>query len=132
MSSVKLDPELFTISTTIGLTVSTISAGSETTTYTTAVTMCCLLENPRVLATLRAELESVSATTESGWRLAPMAALRPLQYLEACVKEANRLHPVVATMPERIVPAGGATIARLYFPAGTIVAINTAGIYSNT
>lgn len=61
-----------------------------------------------------------------------MAALRPLQYLEACVKEANRLHPVVATMPERIVPAGGATIARLYFPAGTIVAINTAGIYSNT
>ncbi|KAH3962194.1 hypothetical protein HBI25_217660 [Parastagonospora nodorum] len=131
MGSAKLDPELFTPSTTIGLTVSTISAGSETTAYTTAVTMYCLLENPRVLATLRAELESISATTESGWSLPPMAALRPLQYLEACVKEANRLHPVVATMPEREVPAGGATIAGLYVPAGTIVAVNTAGIYSN-
>jgi len=67
MSSAKLDPELFTPSTTIGLTVSTISAGSETTAYTTASTLYCLLANPRVLATLRAELESVSATTESGW-----------------------------------------------------------------
>jgi len=61
-----------------------------------------------------------------------MAALRPLQYLEACVKEANRLHPAIASMSEREVPAGGATIAGLYVPAGTIVAVNTAGLYSNT
>jgi cytochrome P450 len=131
LKSAKADPALYTQGTVIGLTITTIQAGSETTAYTTAITMFTLLENPRVLQKLRAELESVSATTKTGWDLPSMADLRPLPYLEACVKEANRIRPVTNIMAERVVHAGGATIAGVHVPGGTIVANNTAGLYSD-
>jgi cytochrome P450 len=131
MKSAQSDPELFTPSTIIGLTITTIQAGSETTAYTTAICVYSLLENPRVLAKLREELQSVSATTATGWTLPAMSVLRPLPYLEACVKESNRLRPTSNTVSERVVPAGGATIAGVYVPGGTIVANNTGGIYTD-
>lgn len=115
----------------VGLTITTIQAGSETTAYTTAITMYILLENPHVLAKLREELESVSATTATGWELPPMSDLRPLPYLEACVEESNRLRPVTNIMAERAVSLGGATIAAVHVPTGTIVANNTVGLYSD-
>jgi cytochrome P450 len=122
------DPELFTPSTIIGLTLTTIQAGSETTGYTTAICLYCILQNPRVFQKLRKELESVAPATPSGWTIPPMSVLRPLPYLEACVKEANRLHPTTNVMSERVVPAGGATIAGVHIPGGTIVASNAAGL----
>jgi len=131
MKSGETDPELFTPSTIIGLTITTIQAGSETTGYTVAICLYCLLENPHVLDKLRAELESVTATTASGWAIPPMSVLRSLPYLEACIKESNRLHPTINIMSERVVPVGGATIAGVHIPGGTIVANNTAGIYTD-
>jgi cytochrome P450 len=132
MRSAQSDPELFTPSTIIGLTITTLQAGSETTAYTTAICLYSLLENPRVLSKLREELEAVSATTATGWIPPAMAVLRPLPYLEACIKESNRLRPTNNSISERVVPAGGATIAGEYIPGGTIVAINTGGIYTDS
>jgi cytochrome P450 len=132
MKAGEADPELFTPSTIIGLTITTIQAGSETTGYTTAICLYNLLENPRALARLREELETVSAITPSGWEVPSMAALRPLPYLEACVKESNRLRPTTNIMAERVVPTGGAIVAGVQIPGGTIVAHNTGGIYSDT
>ncbi|KAF2023734.1 cytochrome P450 [Setomelanomma holmii] len=123
------DPQLFTPSTIIGLTITTIQAGSETTGYTTAICLYNLLTNPRVLAKLRGELETVSPTTPTGWTLPPATALRPLPYLEACVKESNRLRPTINIPSERVVPAGGRTIAGVFIPGGTIVGNNTSGMY---
>ncbi|KAH7090845.1 cytochrome P450 [Paraphoma chrysanthemicola] len=123
------DPELFTAPTIIGLTITTIQAGSETTGYTTAICIYHLLTHPRVLAALRKELETVSPTTPTGWDSPPAAALRSLPYLEACVKESNRLRPTVHIPSERIVPAGGRTIAGVFIPGGTIVANNASGMY---
>jgi cytochrome P450 len=131
MKSSETDPELFTPPTIIGLAITTIQAGSETTAYTIAICLHFLLENPRVLAKLRAELESVTATTASGWAVPSMSVLRSLPYLEACIKESNRLRPTISIMAERVVPAGGATIGGVHIPGGTIVASNTGGIYTD-
>lgn len=48
-----------------------------------------------------------------------------LPYLQACFKEALRIfHPVSMGTP-RVAPKGGITIDGHYFPAGTILSLNT-------
>lgn len=49
---------------------------------------------------------------------------RDLPYLDACVKEAGRIHPPFGLPLERVVPAEGAEICGKRFEAGTIVGIN--------
>jgi cytochrome P450 len=91
------DPELYTPARIVDMTISTMQAGSETTGYTTAICLWHLLANPRVLARLRRELEDVAPTTADGWALPSASALRGTNYLEACVKESNRIRPTVST-----------------------------------
>ncbi|KAK3110519.1 hypothetical protein LTR53_015103 [Teratosphaeriaceae sp. CCFEE 6253] len=131
LASGEKDPELYTPSTIIGITMTTMQAGAETTAYTTAVCMYCLAGNPRVLNALRKEIDSVAPPTASDWQLPPSADLRKLLYLEACIKESQRLWPAINIPSERVVPRGGATIAGVDVPGGTIVAMNTGGLYHN-
>lgn len=49
---------------------------------------------------------------------------RSLPYLDACIKEAGRLHPPFGLPLERVVPAAGATICGQHFRAGTVVGMN--------
>ena len=48
-----------------------------------------------------------------------------LPYLDACIKEASRLHPPIAFPLERTVPAEGATVGGQHLPGGTLVAMST-------
>ena len=41
-----------------------------------------------------------------------------MPYLQAVIKEALRMHPATGLPLERVVPAGGATIAGQFFPEG--------------
>lgn len=41
-----------------------------------------------------------------------------MEYLQACVKEALRLHPATGLPLARVVPEGGTTLSGTYFPAG--------------
>lgn len=116
------DPSTFTPATIMGLVMSTIHAGGETTSSTINVTLYYLLVNPRTMAKLKAELSQINLSSPPSW-----AEVSKLPYLEACIKEAGRLRPLLLDPLEREVPAstGGVEIAGVYVPAGTIVAMNT-------
>ena len=52
------------------------------------------------------------------------AEANQMSYLQACMKEAMRMHPAVGQLLERVVPQGGFTIAGVWLPEGTILGMN--------
>lgn len=72
-----------------GLLLAAIFAGHHTSSVTTAWTLLELLSNPATLQRAIAEVDAVFG----GGREVSHGALRELTYVEACVKEALRLHP---------------------------------------
>jgi cytochrome P450 len=128
MESAQKDSQLYTPTTILGLTMTTIHAGAETTAYTSAICMYLILSDRRVHDKLREELQSVSAKTEADWELPGMPVLRKLPYLDACIRESARVKPSNNIMAERVVNTDNAVIAGVTVPKGTIVAMNTAGL----
>ncbi|KAH0038946.1 cytochrome P450, partial [Aureobasidium melanogenum] len=128
MESGKQDPQLYTPSTILGLTMTTIHAGAETTAYTSAICMYLIISDRRVHDKLREELQSIMPATETDWELPETSVLRKLPYLDACIKESARLKPSTNITGERVVNSDDAVIAGVPVPRGTIVAMNTAGL----
>ncbi|KAF9640790.1 putative benzoate 4-monooxygenase cytochrome p450 protein [Lasiodiplodia theobromae] len=109
--------------TVVGWMLLNILAGADTTATTLAAVMYYLLRNPRALARLRAELDAAQVPDGGVWRYED--AVR-LEYLDAVVKEALRVHPGVGLLLERVVPDGGLALpdGAAFLPAGTIVGMN--------
>jgi cytochrome P450 len=128
MESAQKDPHLYTPTTILGLTMTTIHAGAETTAYTSAICMYLILSDRRVHDKLREELQSISSEAEAEWEPPEMSVLRKLPYLDACIKESARVKPSNNIMAERVVNTDNAVIAGVAIPKGTIVAMNTAGL----
>ncbi|KAI0024608.1 cytochrome P450 [Xylariomycetidae sp. FL0641] len=102
---------------------SNMLAGSDTTAILLRSLIYFLLQHPASLQKLQAEL---SRARDEG-RLSDIVTWkesRGLPYLDACVKEAGRLHPPVGLLLEREVPAGGATLGGQHFAEGTVVGMN--------
>lgn len=102
-------------------TTSNVLAGSDTTAILLRTILYNLLKHPETLRQLQDEvrqLGDVSAPAVS-WSQA-----KDLPYLDACIKEAGRLHPPFGLQLERIVPQGGASICNTHLEPGTIVGIN--------
>ncbi|MCJ1435911.1 hypothetical protein MMC27_005287 [Xylographa pallens] len=89
-----------------------------------------LLKHPQTLLELLAELdhavEAGKLSKEATWK-----ECQDLPYLDACVKEAERVHPAVGLPLERIVPPEGATICGHHFNGGTVVGMNAWVIHRN-
>ena len=81
-----------------------------------------LVSHPK---SMRCLLEEIDEAARNG-RLSQFVTWkesRALPYLDACIKEAARLHPPFGLPFERVVPSEGATICGRRFAAGTVVAI---------
>ena len=117
-------PDFMTDTLVQTMAVSMAFAGSETTAISLSAVFYFLLKNPSKLARLRAEIDAAGAAgafsdLETG--LVTWHESQKLVYLDACIKEAFRLHPAAGLPLERIVPEGGTEIAGHYVKGGTIV-----------
>lgn len=116
------------------MAVSMAFAGSETTAISLSAVFYYLLRNPRCLEKLRDEIDEAArrgkfSDGEEG--VVTFAEAQGLVYLDACVKEAFRVHPAAGLPLERIVPEEGAEIAGRFVKGGTIVGCSAWVIHRN-
>ncbi len=128
-------PDFMTDTLVQTMAVSMAFAGSETTAISLSAVFYFLLKNPSTLARLLAEIDESArqgrfSDYETG--LVTWHESQTLPYLDACVKEAFRLHPAPGLPMERIVPKGGLEIAGHFVPGGTIVGCSAWVLHRNT
>ncbi|KAI1174582.1 putative cytochrome P450 [Nemania sp. FL0916] len=104
-------------------TSSNIIAGSDTTAIFLRTMFYELLIHPDSLAKLREELDTASARGEIS-QITTWKESSALPYLNACFKEAGRIHPPFGLHLERVVPPEGLEVCGTQLPAGTIVGMN--------
>ena len=104
-------------------TTSNITAGSDTTAILLRTVIYNLLRQPKTLERLQLELENAACRDQLS-ELVTWKETRELPYLDACIKEAGRMHPPFGLPLERVVPSGGATICGQHFQGGTVVGMS--------
>lgn len=113
-------PDIVSDDQILGIIMSTIGAGADTTAGTLAYTLYLLCQHPAAAHALRAELDA--AAREGSLSNPPKwCEVNRLPYLEAVLKESMRVIPIASWGLDRVVPAGGATISGTYVPAGAVV-----------
>lgn len=113
-------PELFLNASHLWL------AASETSTTSLAAMTFFLLQHPEAYRRL---VEEVRTTFETEEDLADTARLPTLKWVDACIKEAQRLHSPLPTPLPRYIPAGGADICGQFVPEGSCVVVTTDAAY---
>ena len=103
-------------------TTSNVTAGSDTTAILLRSIFYNLMRNAESMRRLLGEIDNAARSGRLS-QFVTWKESRALPYLDACIKEAARLHPPFGLPFERIVPAEGATICGQRFAAGTVVAI---------
>lgn len=117
-------PDFMTDQRVLTMAVSMAFAGSETIAISLSAVFYYLLKNPRCYHTLRLEIANAVKTGQIQDRpscLVSWNESQTLPYLDACIKEAFRMHPAAGLPLERITPPQGANICGRHIPAGTIV-----------
>jgi cytochrome P450 len=120
-------PEFMTDLRVLTMSVGISFAGSDTTAISLASVFYYLLRNPHCMKKVRQEIQEARADGRIQARpsgIVNWSEAQTLPYLDACIKEAFRLHPAVGLMLERVVPDSGAEIAGHFIPGGTIVGCN--------
>ncbi|KAJ6180054.1 cytochrome P450 [Penicillium mononematosum] len=102
---------------------SNIVAGADTTSILASAVLYHLLKNPSSLAKLKEEVDDAAAKGRLS-RYVTWKESKELQYLDACIKEATRMHPPFALPFERVVPEGGLEVDGHIIPRGTRIGIN--------
>lgn len=83
-----------------------------------------LCKTPRCYKLVRDEIDAMDKAGELS-DIVTFSEANRMPYLQACMKEAMRMHPAVGQLLERIVPAEGFEITSdVRLPAGTIVGMN--------
>lgn len=110
-------PDVIAPSDVLGLTISTIHAGSETTATNSSMVLVRTLQDPRALAKLEQEILQADLSDPPTF-----AEVDKLQYLDVCIHEAMRLS-INPNCTERTVSPSDAEICGVLIPAGTDVSI---------
>lgn len=120
-------PDFMTEKRVLTMAVSMAFAGSETTAISIAAVFYYLLKNSSCMARVQTEIDDAVLAGKIENRptgLVTWAESQELPYLDACIKEAFRLHPAAGLPLERIVPPSGIEINGEFIPGGTIVGCN--------
>jgi cytochrome P450 len=102
---------------------SNIFAGSDTTAISLRSMFYYFCKTPHAYKKLVAEIDEMDTQGKLSNPIT-FAESNQMPYLQACMKEAMRMHPAVGLLLERVVPEGGATFAGRHLPAGTVVGAN--------
>lgn len=117
-------PDFMTDKRVLTMTTSMAFAGSETTAISLASVFYYTLKNPSTLQKLVQELDDAAANGTIEDRptgLISWKESQQLPYLDACVKEAFRLHPAAGLPLERVTPPKGVEICGEHVAGNTIV-----------
>ena len=98
-----------------------IVAGADTTFISMVSFIRHVYSNPAILHKLRAELEELKHQGQLTLPIPAYDEAARLPYLQACMKEAMRVHPAVAMTLPRVVPPGGRIISGQFYPEGVSV-----------
>lgn len=120
-------PALFDTPKIIALTLTIVHAGSETTAHSLSILFYCLLTHPHVFARVKKEINEANLSFPPQY-----TDVAKLTYLEACIKESQRVLPLASGPVEREVPPSGTTISGTFIPGGTVVTLNKAAMAADT
>lgn len=117
------NPGFFNDSRVLTMTTSIALAGSDTTAIALSAVFYNLLKNPRCYERLNKEIEDAIANGLIEYKsgIISWTDAQKLTYLDACIKEALRVHPSIGMILERVVPPEGLQICEAFIPGGTIV-----------
>ncbi|KAF7188095.1 Cytochrome P450 monooxygenase [Pseudocercospora fuligena] len=108
------------------MVMTNFGAGHETTTSTLIAVLSMLGSHAEAQDQVRGEVLQQEYVKGDGY-----ANTCTLTYTEACIKEAQRLHPVIGMSLSRTVPANGTKIDGFYFPPGTTVGCSPVALHRN-
>lgn len=103
---------------------SNVNAGADTTAIALLSAFYYLLKTPQTMKALEQEIFRATESNGNLESCVSWAETQQMPYLDAVVKEALRIHPVVGMILERVVPPGGIKIYGHYFPEGVLVGIS--------
>lgn len=97
----------------------------DTTTWTLATVLGAICSHPEAYAAVSREIQSaVDQRKIVKGTAVPYEEAVKLEYLQACLQEAMRLWPTIATGPPRVVPALGIDIDGYFIPPGSTIGLN--------
>ncbi|KAI9877155.1 MAG: Telomerase protein component 1 [Pleopsidium flavum] len=111
--------------------ISNVAAGADTISTTLQALFYYLLRHPKHLLRLQEEMDSAHDRGELS-RIVSHAEAQKLPFLQACIKEAYRIHPAVSFSLPRVAGKEGITIAGRVFPEGTILSVHPWVMHHNT
>lgn len=121
-------PEIVGDQEIISFMVTNIVAGSDTTAISLRAVLYYLLRHPSCYKKLQNELDNAGLPDGPvSW-----AASQKIPYLDACIKEAFRLHPAVGLLLERVTPSDIVLPTGETVPMNTIVGINAWALHRNS
>lgn len=128
-------PDFFNDQLVVTMCVSMAFAGSEPAAVSMSGVFGSLLRNPRCLEKVYEELDQKALQGHFKDNVAGTVTWQESQglpYLDACIKEAFRLHPAPGLPFERVVPPEGVLIDGEFIKGGTIVGCNAWVIHRRT